>query len=129
MLRLESTKPTFDLPCVKSMRGNNWMLSNVYDNEHIEYMQDTYPMNIWYWSLFTTSVYQALTRYHYIERQIKLYIIRYYKNDHIQDMIIIDNTKVILSNEIFYYSFQMTRGCIKNIDRVMETTKLCIQNI
>ena len=55
--------------------------------------------------------------------------IRYYRNDHIQDMIIIDNTKVILSNEIFYYGFQVTRGCIKNIDRVMETTKLCIQNI
>ena len=80
------------------MRGNNWMLSNVYDNEHIEYMQDTYPMNIWYWSLFTTSVYQALTRYHYIEKNV----IRYYRNDHIQDMIIIDNTKVILSNEICY---------------------------
>ena len=74
------------------MRGNNWMLSNVYDNEHIEYMQDTYPMNIWYWSLFTTSVYQALTKYHYITKHMKL--IRHYRNDHIQDMIIMDTTKV-----------------------------------
>ena len=79
------------------MRGNNWMLSNVYDNEHIEYMQDTYPMNIWYWSLFTTSVYQALTRYHYIERQIKLYIFTYN---------IIDNTKVILSKKYFTIVFK-----------------------